>query len=164
MPNMDISGMQFRSGMNPLDASSRVPNAQNQLDFAEVLGKKTGRQLGQVDETKIREAAESFIAVAFVQPIFKQMRSMNQAAAPFGPNKAEQQFQSLMDAQVSRHIVHKSNWPVVERVAQQMLVKAGLAPAPGRLASTDESADVSQLQSNARSNAQSGRPHSTNSR
>lgn len=124
---MDISGMQFRSGLNPLDASTRVPNAQNQLDFAEVLGKKTGRQLGRVDEAKIREAAESFVAVAFVQPVLKQMRSTNHAAPPFAPNKAEQQFQSLMDAQISRHIVHKANWPVVDRVAQQMLKKAGLA-------------------------------------
>lgn len=122
--------MQFRSGVNPLDASIKMPTAQNQLDFAEVLGKKTGRQLGRVDEAKIREAAESFVAVAFVQPVLKQMRSTNHAAAPFAPNKAEQQFQSLMDAQISRHIVHKSNWPVVDRVAQQMLIKAGLAPAP----------------------------------
>lgn len=122
--------MQFRSGVNPLDVSTKMPTAQNQLDFAEVLGKKTGRQLGQVDESKIREAAESFVAVTFVQPVLKQMRATNNAAAPFAPNKAEQQFQSLMDAQISRHIVHKSNWPVVDRVAQQMLIKAGLAPAP----------------------------------
>jgi len=130
MSSLDISGMKFRSGLNPLDASSRVPNAQNQLDFAEVLGKQTGRHLGKVDEEKIRDAAENFVAVALVQPVFKQMRATNRAAAPFGPNKAEQQFQSLVDAQVSRHIVHKSNWPVVERVAQQMLKKAGLAPDP----------------------------------
>jgi Rod binding domain-containing protein len=122
--------MQFQSGTNPLDTAKRMPTAQNQLDFAEVLGKKTGRQLGRADEGKIREAAENFVAVAFVQPVFKQLRAANHAAAPFGPNKAEQQFQSLVDAQVSKHIVHKSKWPVVERVAQQMLKKAGLAPAP----------------------------------
>ncbi|MBX3379295.1 MAG: hypothetical protein KF805_04320 [Phycisphaeraceae bacterium] len=126
---MDISGLQFQSGVNPLDAPSKMPKAQDQLDFAEVLGKKTGRQLGVPDEAKIRDAAESFVAVALVQPVFKQMRASNHAAAPFGPNKAEQQFQSLVDARVARHIVHKSNWPVVERVAQNMLKKAGLAPA-----------------------------------
>lgn len=122
--------MQFRSGTNPLDASRRVPTAQDQLAFTEVLGKQTGRQLGKVDEAKIREAAETFVATAFVQPVLKQMRASNRTAAPFGPTKAEQQFQSLMDAQISRQIVHKSNWSVVDRVAQQMLIKAGLAPNP----------------------------------
>lgn len=126
---MDISGLHFQSALNPLDAPAKMPNAQNQLEFAEVLGKKTGRQLGAADEAQIRDAAESFVAVALVQPVFKQMRAANHAAPPFGPNKAEQQFQSLMDARVARHIVHKSNWPVVERVAQNMLKKAGLVPA-----------------------------------
>ncbi len=121
--------MQFRAALNPLDSMPHVPNAQNQLEFTEVLGRQTGRQLGITDEAKIRDTAENFVATALVQPIFKQMRSTNHAAAPFGPNKAEQQFQSLVDAQVSRHIVHKSHWPVVERVAQNMLKKAGLAPA-----------------------------------
>lgn len=126
---MDISGLNFRSALNPLDALPRVPNAQNQLEFTEILGKQTSRQIGKADEAKIREAAESFVAMALVQPVFKQMRASNHAEAPFGPNKAEQQFQSLVDARVARHIVHKTNWPVVERVAQNMLKKAGLAPA-----------------------------------
>ncbi|MBX3388937.1 MAG: hypothetical protein KF691_05730 [Phycisphaeraceae bacterium] len=126
---MDISGLNFRSALNPLDALPHVPNAQNQLEFTEILGKQTSRQIGKADEAKIREAAENFVAMALVQPVFKQMRASNHAEAPFGPNKAEQQFQSLVDARVARHIVHKTNWPVVERVAQNMLKKAGLAPA-----------------------------------
>lgn len=128
MGALDISGMNFRPGLNPLDAAPRTPSAQDQLDFAEVLGKQTGRHFGKPDEGKIREAAETFVAVALVQPVFKQLRAANRAAAPFGPNKAEQQFQSLVDAEVSRHMVHKSNWPIVDRVAQQMLKKAGLTP------------------------------------
>lgn len=125
---MNISGLNFRSALNPLDALPRVPDAQNQLEFTEILGKQTSRQIGKADEAKIREAAENFVAIALVQPVFKQMRASNHAEAPFGPNKAEQQFQSLVDARVARHIVHKTKWPVVERVAQNMLKKAGLAP------------------------------------
>ncbi|MFO0860486.1 MAG: rod-binding protein [Phycisphaerales bacterium] len=127
---MDISGLKFQPALNPLDALPRVPNAQNQLDFTEVLGKQTGRQIGKPDAEKIQNAAENFVAIALVQPVFKQMRAASQAEPPFGPSKAEKQFQSLMDAQVARKIVHNTHWPVVERVAQQMRWKAGLEQMP----------------------------------
>lgn len=124
---MDISGIKAKSAISEYDARSGVPNAQNQLDFTEILGKRTAAQT-KPDAAKIRETAETFVAVALVQPVFKQLRSTNHAEAPFGPNKAEQQFQSLVDAQLARKMVHKSHWPVVDKVAQNMLKKAGLAP------------------------------------
>ncbi len=125
---MDISGIRAKPATSQYDARSGVPNAQNQLDFTEILGKRTASKTGKLDADKIRETAETFVAVALVQPVLKQLRSTNHAEAPFGPNKAEQQFQSLMDAQLARRMVHKSNWPLVDKVAQNMLKKAGLAP------------------------------------
>lgn len=139
---MDITGVISRSAGNTLDTQTKLPNAQNQLEFADIMGKRTTDGYQKHDETKIRETVENFVAETFVRPIFKQLRSTNQAQAPFAPSKAEQQFQSLIDAQLARRMVHKANWPLVDRLAQDMLVNAGLRPSPWELAGQEKPANA----------------------
>ena len=119
--SLDISGVFSKSAAASADRPASMPNAQKQLDFADVLGERTADAYGA-------PTVEKFVAAAFVQPVFKQLRASSSAPPPFGPSKAERQFQSLIDAQVARRMVHKSNWPVVDRMAQDMLKKVGLAP------------------------------------
>ncbi len=71
-----------------------------------------------------RKAAEDFVAMAFVQPILKQLRESNQAAAPFAPSSAQKSFQQMLDGVLSRNITQASNWPLVEKV-QERLSKSG---------------------------------------
>ncbi|MBY0114241.1 MAG: rod-binding protein [Phycisphaerales bacterium] len=108
-------------------------SSDDQKAFTQIMGREVERMRGKPDPAKTREAAENFVAIALVQPIFKQLRSTNNAVAPFAPTKAEQQFQSMIDAQLAQKMVKSSNWPLVDRLAQDMLKKAmgTAAPTPG---------------------------------
>lgn len=85
------------------------------------------------DERKAqaRQAAEDFVAVAFVQPIFKNLRNSHlgpELPPPLGPGPGEKQFRSLADSQVARQLVKATKWPVVENLTDRLLhPKAGRA-------------------------------------
>lgn len=106
-----------------------------QSSFAELLGRSYGPGLdGRSVEERARSGAEQLVAVALVQPLLKQLRDSSQAAPPFAPTSAEKQLRALQDAEVARQVVHAGRFPLVERLAQRMLLKAGGAPsetAPG---------------------------------
>jgi Rod binding domain-containing protein len=106
-------------------------SSDDQKAFTQIMGREVERMRGKPDPAKTREAAENFVSIALVQPIFKQLRATNNAAAPFAPTKAEKQFQSMIDAQIAQKLVKSGNWPLVDRLAQDMLKKAmGTAPPP----------------------------------
>jgi Rod binding domain-containing protein len=71
-------------------------------------------------QDKAREAAEEFVSVTFVQPLLKQLRESNHAAAPFAPTQGEKQFRSLADAEIARRIVKASRWGLVDRIASDI--------------------------------------------
>jgi Rod binding domain-containing protein len=124
----------FATGPNPeaaaLASRPRL-SSDDQRAFTQIMGRELERMRGKPDAAKTREAAENFVAIALVQPVFKQLRSTNHAAAPFAPTKAEQQFQSMIDSQLAQKMVRSSNWPLVDRLAQDMLKKAmGTAAQP----------------------------------
>jgi Rod binding domain-containing protein len=105
------------------------PRTRRQSDFAVALGKRLDRP-GEAPspEEKARRAAEDFVAVALVQPVLKQLREANQAAEPFKPGPAEKQFRGLADAMMARQIVGASSFPLVDRLAQDMLKRGGAVP------------------------------------
>lgn len=80
-------------------------------------------------EARARQAAEQLIAATFVEPILKQAREMHKAAPPFGPGPGEMQFRALMDAELAHRLVRAGRWPLVERVASNLLgARTGAAP------------------------------------
>ncbi len=104
-------------------ASTRLTSlTERQEAFAGVLSR--ARDAGKSDEQRAREAAEDFVAVAFVQPVLKQLRESDRSAAPFNQGPAEKQFRSMMDAAMAKQMVRASNFPLVERVAEQTLKTA----------------------------------------
>lgn len=104
-------------------ASTRFTSlTERQEAFAGVLSRS--RDAGKSDQQRAREAAEDFVAVAFVQPVLKQLRETDRAAAPFNQGPAEKQFRSMMDAAMAKQMVRASNFPLVERVAEQTLQSA----------------------------------------
>ena len=106
-----------------------------QDEFAAVIGRKG--YVGKLSrEEQAREAAEDFVSISFVQPLLAQLRSTNNAAPPFAPSRGEQQFQSLADAQLARRIVHASNFPLVDRLAQDLLKQGGSPVSAPRAATT----------------------------
>ncbi len=72
-------------------------------------------------ETQAKKAAEGLVSNTFIEPILKQIRESNDAPPPFGPTKAEKQFASLLDTKLADEIVQSSNFPLVERITQQLL-------------------------------------------
>lgn len=91
-----------------------------QEEFASIIGRK--RYLGKVTpEEQAREAAEDFVSISFVQPVLAQLRSTNSASAPFAPTRGEQQFQAMADAQLAQKIVRASDFPLVSRLAHDLL-------------------------------------------
>lgn len=115
------------SGANPETArlaSRPALSSDDQKAFTQIMGQEIEKVRGKVDPAKVREAAENFVSIALVQPVFKQLRSTNNAAPPFAPTKAEQQFQSMIDARLAQKLVKSSNWPLVDRLAQDMLKKS----------------------------------------
>lgn len=86
--------------------------------FGMTLGSALRPVSGEADA---RKAAEEFVAVAFVEPILKSLRDSNQAAPPFAPTDAEKSFGPLLDAEISRRIVAKERYGLVETVARRLL-------------------------------------------
>lgn len=75
-----------------------------------------------------RDAAESFVATALIQPILKQLRQTNNAAAPFAPGAFEKQFAPLMDQIWSEQMVRANNWPLIDTLAQRLREQTGVKP------------------------------------
>lgn len=92
-----------------------------QRSFTEVLSQRTSADGAKPAAAQAKETAQDFVAMAFVQPLLKQLRETNGAAAPFAPTKGEQQFRALMDAEIARKIVRASDWPLVNRLARNLL-------------------------------------------
>ena len=74
-------------------------------------------------EETAREAAQQLVSVALVQPIFERLRSSSQASAPFGPGQAEKSFGPLLDAELSRRLTTRSNWPLVNEITKRLVAK-----------------------------------------
>jgi Rod binding domain-containing protein len=103
----------------------RAPSAeivrQRQGDFSAMLGRASAQTEEIAPEERARKSAEQFVALTFVQPLLKQLRESNAAAAPFAPTQGEKQFQGLIDADIAQKLVSKSNFPLVERLTSDLL-------------------------------------------
>ncbi len=111
-------------------APSGSPDAA--ADFASVLSRarvSPQRQAASLEE-RAREAAQDFIAISLVQPILSHLREHPlvdpEEMGPLAPGVGEKTLQPLWDAQAAREIVRASNWPMVDRLAQQLLKQAGV--------------------------------------
>lgn len=111
-------------------ALTASPLEARQEEFADVLVRKHERAGGgKLSGSEARDAAADFVAAAFIEPLLKQLRSTTTSAPPFAPGPGEQQFRGLMDAQLSRRIAHAAHFPLVDRVAQDLLRKPRSVPA-----------------------------------
>lgn len=102
-----------------------------------------GRAVAQGDErSKVRAAAEELVSIALIQPILAELRESNDAAPPFAPGPYEKQFGSLMDAEISRRLVKAQNFPLVDRLARDLLKMSQTTEGQGHESTeTDPKAD-----------------------
>lgn len=126
--NLNLAAAPARPDRGPARSGELLAG---QRSFGEVLSKAGGPGGPRSDEAEAWDAARDFVAMAFVQPVLKQLRETNHAAAPFAPGKGEQQFRALMDAEIARKVVRASDWPLVDRLAHRLLEHKKGASAPG---------------------------------
>lgn len=111
-----------------------------QRDFATVLGTEQRR----VDAAKLtpeqeaREAAESLVAIALVQPLLAAARESSDAAEPFAPTEAEKRFGSFIDADRARQMVRSGRFGIVDRLARDLLQQTRALDARDAMAPTVE--------------------------
>ena len=107
----------------PTPATTASTMVQRQRDFAAVISRDDA-QAGP--SASARQAAEDFVAMAFVEPLLAQLRETNDAAPPFAPGPAERQFGEIMDQVLSRQIVRASNFPLVDRIESELAERTAL--------------------------------------
>lgn len=98
--------------------SPRVDDAGDVGVFRSVLGRAV---LGGSEQAQARRSAEELVAIALIQPVLKGLRESSDAAPPFAPGPYEKQFGMFMDAELSRRLVKAQNFPLVDRVARDLL-------------------------------------------
>jgi Rod binding domain-containing protein len=107
------------------ERSSDLKKAQE--SFLSVLGKKTN-ETPLTPAAKARDVAEQYVSIALVQPLLKQLRETSNAAPPFAPTQAEKQFRALTDADLAQRIVRAKQFPLIDRLARDLLKRGGEMP------------------------------------
>jgi len=80
---------------------------------------------GKTGKAEAREAAEQLVAASLVSPVLKSLRESTGAAGPFAPGSGERMFRELQDAVLAQRLVKSAHWPLVDTLAQRMLVRGG---------------------------------------
>ena len=110
------------------DPLGRASPLEAQQSFAGILGRASLAQLSPGE--KARAAAQQYVAQTLVLPILKQMRESDRTPPPFAPSQGEKQFRALMDAELAQKIVQARSFPLVDRVAHDLLKRGGHAADP----------------------------------
>jgi Rod binding domain-containing protein len=123
---------------DPVTSSTSTPSFQRrtpadslagvQRSFLNVLGKQVPDSSPSTPAERARDVAEQYVAIALVQPLLKQFRETSNAAPPFAPTPAEKQFRALTDADLAQQIVRAKQFPLVDRLARDLLIRGGVDP------------------------------------
>jgi len=85
---------------------------------------------------RAREAASQLVAITFVQPILAQIRASDGAAEPFKATPAEKQFGALLDAELAQRVTQAARFPLVDRVARDLLRQSEAIEHTGTIGAT----------------------------
>ena len=127
---MSISAVDnFAPASSPyaLSGARTGPISSSGSDFSSILA-RADRKTNATPAERARSAAQQFVAVALVQPLLKQLRETSMAAPPFAPTSGEKQFQSLYDAEIAQRLVSAAHFPLVDRLAHDLLNKGRQEP------------------------------------
>ena len=96
--------------------------------FRAMLGQATAEQ--GTPEERAREAARDLVATTLVRPMLQRLRATNNAWGPFKPTQGESSFRSMLDARLAKDITSSQSWPLVDRIAQDLLRTRPIATTP----------------------------------
>ncbi|MCB9844893.1 MAG: hypothetical protein H6811_02750 [Phycisphaeraceae bacterium] len=106
-------------------SGARSPLLDRQRTFAAALGRAESIPERLTPEQTARRQAEQLVAITFVQPILRETREANATPPPFGPSQAERQLGPIFDAQIADRLVRASNFPIVDRIASDLMRRLG---------------------------------------
>lgn len=92
---------------------------------------------------RIRESAEQLVADALITPFLSQLREsvgqFSDEKSVFKQTDAEKRLGPVVDAGVADTLITRTKWPLVDRVEESLLSRAGLKPlgAPIRTAPSE---------------------------
>ena len=104
----------------PLDVRER------QRSFEAALGRASSTPNRSSPVEMARDSSEQLITQCLIIPVLKMAREGNRPAPPFAPSQGEKQFGALSYAQLAQRITSASHFPLVDRLARDLLKRAGL--------------------------------------
>ncbi|GJM17895.1 MAG: hypothetical protein DHS20C14_01080 [Phycisphaeraceae bacterium] len=130
-----VLGASTTPSVRPPAGLGVIRGDESQRSFRDVLGMARSRtpELGadaspearaanaEARAAESRDAAEQFVAKTFIEPVLSSVRENSQAAPPFAPTQAEQQFRAMADARLAIDVVKRANLPIVDRLARDLL-------------------------------------------
>lgn len=106
--------------INSLSPDTRpLLNASEGADRSAESFEQTLRNLPKAPKHDIREAAEQLVATTFIQPILAKAREDPFKVERFHGGQGEKIFGGQLDTILADRIVKKSNFPLVDRIAEQ---------------------------------------------
>jgi len=112
---MSVSAIQPGHAEAPLTSLSAAPTRHAVPMFADVLERAHTPR-----EDVARQGAEQLVASALVMPILSMLRENSRLEEPFAPGPAERRFGPMLDQHVADHIVRNANFPLVDRLTDQL--------------------------------------------
>tara|TARA_R110002072_G_scaffold85547_1_gene193707 strand:+ start:1302 stop:1835 length:534 start_codon:yes stop_codon:yes gene_type:complete len=100
---------------NPITRAPDSTEAIASSDGTKVTAKVTA------EEAKALDTAQKLVSTTLIKPILAQARAARDAPAPWGQTQAEKQFGALLDNRLSDDIAKASNFPIAQRIADQIL-------------------------------------------
>ncbi len=83
---------------------------------------------GKSQAARAEEAAASFVAVAFIEPVLASMSKSTFAEAPFAPGDAERRFQPMLHSLLADRIAHAARFPLTDAVAERLMGRGSHLP------------------------------------
>lgn len=102
-----------------------IPSAPGTRHFSAALA------VAMTDDSQLaraEEAAASFVAVAFIEPVLASMTKSSFAEGPFAPGDAERRFQPMLHSLLADRIAHAGRFPLTQAVAERLVGRGSSQP------------------------------------
>jgi len=88
-------------------------------------------------EAQALDTAQKLVSTTLIKPILANARAARDAPAPWGQTQAEKQFGALLDNRIADDIAKASNFPIAQRIADQILKNSPVIDQPQHYTPTD---------------------------
>lgn len=107
------------------------------LSLAQKATKSDSVEISNPARIQAADTAEKLVATTLIKPILAQARAARNAPAPWGQTQAEKQFGALLDNRIADDIARASNFPITQRIAEQILKNTPITDLPSTYTPVD---------------------------